>query len=196
MPAEEFALLKREDLTEAGRELYDREVERRGSPEWAALQERKEAEYAKWLEAREKARLTGILGSPLALVALWLILGGPVVYGIDLWQVLSLLDSEREAIASLVSFMVVADVVCILAIIPVAISFFGKRRRAPKLMIGLLLLQLGGAIAGSLIAGSTDRMTPTFMETVGERTMGVLAVCIFWIPYFLFSKRVRRTFVL
>ncbi|MBZ5600551.1 MAG: hypothetical protein LAN83_19790 [Acidobacteriia bacterium] len=50
MPPEEFALLKRGDLTESGRELYDREIERRSSPEWSALQARKEAEYVKRLE--------------------------------------------------------------------------------------------------------------------------------------------------
>ncbi len=193
MAPEEFALIKREDLTEAGRELYDREVARRSRPEWAALQARKEAEYAKRLEAEEKA-LTGIAGW-LTLPALGLILS-PLMYGFGLWQALSLPESEREAVASLVRFKEFADVVCIVATVVVAIFFFGKRRAARPLVIGLLLLQLGLSIVEYVVAKSSGRIAPSYMETLmGEAARGVL-VCMIWIPYFIFSKRVRRTFVL
>lgn len=198
MAPEEFALLKREDLTEAGRELYDREVERRSGPEWAALQARKqaeeEAEYAKSLEAAEKA-LTGIAGW-LIFPALGLILR-PFFYGVDLWvwQV-SLPESKREAVASLVSFKGVADVVCIVAGLLVAIFFFGKRRPAPKLMIGLLLLQLAVSIVEYLVADSTGWIAPSYMEGLAAGAGLAALVCMIWIPYFMSSKRVRRTFVL
>ncbi len=196
MTPEEFALIKREELTEAGRELYDREVERRSRPEWAALQARKEAEreagYAKRLEAEEKA-LTGIAGW-LTLPALGLILS-PLLYGFDLWQALSLPGSEREAVASLVSFKELADVVFIVATVVVALFFFGKRRPAPKLVIGLLLLQLALFITEYLVADSTGRIAPSYMGTLMANVGRGVLVCMIWIPYFMFSKRVKLTFV-
>jgi len=74
-----------------------------------------------------------------------------------------------------------------------AIRFFGKRRNAPATMIalmvagvlvnGLLLLINIGADAG-----------PFAVESGTAMVRGAIGAAI-WIPYFLVSKRVKRTFV-
>ncbi|MDP2182648.1 MAG: DUF2510 domain-containing protein [Actinomycetota bacterium] len=55
MSTEEFALLEREDLTAEGRSAYDREVERRSSPEWAAQQAWEDDEIAVLQRAAEES---------------------------------------------------------------------------------------------------------------------------------------------
>ena len=56
MTAEEFASLKREELTEVGQVAYDREIERRGSEAFKEEEERKNEDFTARVTAEAKKR--------------------------------------------------------------------------------------------------------------------------------------------
>lgn len=68
------------------------------------------------------------------------------------------------------------------------IRFFHRKRNVPMLMIGLLVLDLAGVVG--LYALGRGR-TLGFSTVTG--TIGAVAI---WVPYFLVSVRVKRTFIL
>jgi len=167
MAGEEFALLRREDLTNDGRAAYDREAKRRTGTEWVAQEASREAEYAKRLQA-EKEALTGISGW-LILPAISLVANlGIGIIGIAVnW-------SQLSATAPRVSL---SDTAYLTFTLLVAVAFFRKRPFVPKLMVVWILAAVGLTIA----------------ENAGLLFQGIVATAI-WVPYFLVSRRVRNTF--
>lgn len=73
------------------------------------------------------------------------------------------------------------------------ISFFGKKKNAPSLIITLILMQLAASILilGVEFGFGADKLAMKTEEHLILR--GINAVI--WIPYFMVSKRVKATFV-
>ena len=75
----------------------------------------------------------------------------------------------------------------------VAVQFFRKKREAPRLIITLLVAQLGVGVL--LIAVESAAGADIFVaESAKSLVRGAIAAAI-WIPYFKVSKQVAVTFV-
>jgi APA family basic amino acid/polyamine antiporter len=85
---------------------------------------------------------------------------------------------------------------CLFAVLA-AVAFFQQRRSAPRLIIALLLANVGHwAIAGTLWDRVVSHLAghPEVLDFLLWQFVGSLAACFFWIPYFVTSRRVKRTF--
>lgn len=93
---------------------------------------------------------------------------------------------------ALVAVVGAVDVILIVFCCIVAWRFFGKRRNAPALVIAYNIT----AFALTLLCGiflALNYEIPGF--SLWARVRAPLRVCLIWIPYFLVSKRVKRTFI-
>ncbi len=75
-----------------------------------------------------------------------------------------------------------------------AVQFFTRRKNAPKLYRALLVGQLLFVVAAYWAAAILFD-APLFDVDAGFAIGMLLAACAIWIPYFLYSARVRNTFV-
>ncbi len=75
-----------------------------------------------------------------------------------------------------------------------AVQFFTRRRSAPRLYRALLVGQLLFVLAAYWVAAILFD-APIFDVDSGFAIAMLLAACAIWIPYFLYSVRVRNTFV-
>lgn len=71
--------------------------------------------------------------------------------------------------------------------------FFRKKRQLPRYYIGLVVIGVL-FVAIDLLLGHQYLDVPYVYDTVKPLIRNVLSACI-WIPYFLVSERVKRTFV-
>lgn len=73
-----------------------------------------------------------------------------------------------------------------------ALRFFGKRKTAPRWMIGLILAQLTASVLGTFVnaAMGLPRNTERDITALLHQTVSAAI----WIPYFLVSTRVALTF--
>lgn len=77
-----------------------------------------------------------------------------------------------------------------------AVLFFGRRKNLPKMLVIYLVSIFALGVISAVITASIPNITP---ELVGEAIafpVSVLIGGLIWIPYFLRSKRVKRTFVI
>ena len=75
-----------------------------------------------------------------------------------------------------------------------AVRFFTRRKSAPTLYRALLVGQLMFVVAAYWAAAILFD-APMFDIDAGFAIAMLLAACAIWIPYFLYSARVRNTFV-
>ena len=79
------------------------------------------------------------------------------------------------------------EFVLFLALVWIGIRFAQRKRNAPKLMVAVYLFDLL-CVAGLYAFGRSTMLTPS-------ETVGAFLTAAIWVPYFLFSSRVRRTFL-
>ncbi len=77
-------------------------------------------------------------------------------------------------------------------------KYFRRLRSARHLMIGVLIANVGfWAVCGTLWDLLVSKLTRSedIEEFLVQSFGGALVACVIWIPYFLVSTRVKRTFV-
>jgi hypothetical protein len=117
----------------------------------------------------------GIIGSVISLV--WSI--GLATDLLSRYQ--GVLDFDLLSDIGLTAFLVYA-----------VVQFFGKKRNTPKVMIAWMIARL--VVYGLLIPINADA-EPFEVSKIGWGIIGSI-IWLLWIPYFLVSKRVKRTFVI
>lgn len=140
------------------------------------------------------------IGGWLWLPALGLVLGAIRVLLESVKSVRSLLEREHLAAAASLPglphstrsltllFVAGYQVALFVGLVWVGVRFARRKRNAPKLLIAVYLLNL--ASLGALYALGRSRFaTPT-------DAMSAVTGVVIWVPYFLLSDRVKRTFLL
>lgn len=132
------------------------------------------------------------IGGWLVLPAIGLILGGILsVVGVVLS--LGLASDLPSRYQGVFAANLLFDIGLTVFLIYAAIRFFGKRRNAPATMIALMIA--GILVNGLLLAINIGADAEPFaIESAKALVKGIIGAAI-WIPYFLVSKRVKRTFV-
>jgi hypothetical protein len=92
-------------------------------------------------------------------------------------------------------FEVVSTALLLLFTLVVAGFYFPKRRTAPRLIIAYFVANLPVAVIQLLLVMQIPllRERPLY-QALGGLGLGILS-CLIWIPYFLWSRRVKGTFV-
>jgi hypothetical protein len=104
------------------------------------------------------------------------------------------LDDRFPGLATFALTSLVITHAWLIGLVYVAVAFFRKTRHAPMLMIGLLaanvaLVTLNWSGTVSVLDGGQRLVEQQLSES-----LRVMLVAAIWIPYFLKSKRVKRTF--
>jgi len=77
-----------------------------------------------------------------------------------------------------------------------AVLFFGRRKIFPKMFIFYIVSVFALCVIDVFIAVSVPNITPQMVEEVITSAVRNFTLGLIWIPYFLKSKRVKRTFVI
>jgi hypothetical protein len=132
----------------------------------------------------------------------WLILPAIGVVALPI-RLLAGLKNYADAFAavpadSLIHTLLIVDLGLTVALtaygIYTAVQFFGKKRAAPRLFIGLLLAQLAFVLLDSLTA-LLFLGVPMFDPDTVRTLLVLLIACAIWTTYFRRSVRVRNTFI-
>lgn len=198
MTPEQFALLKRDELTPLGQQAYDHEVARRNTPEWLAEDARKDQAYVARLEAEAQA-LSKIRG--------WLLLPtiSMVVNSIFALVYLASIVTDRLLISRTYTAFGLefpSDFVDVSAIVFISFeaftilltaAFFAKMWFVPRLMVVWLLANVGISVGA---AWAASRGGSGYAYDALERAAAMAIVsAVVWVPYFIRSQRVRHAFV-
>lgn len=79
--------------------------------------------------------------------------------------------------------------------IALAVLFFGKRRSFPKMFVVYIVSIFVMGLIAAAIAASIPGITPALIGQSIAFPVYVFLLGSIWVPYFLMSKRVKRTFV-
>jgi hypothetical protein len=200
MSDEQFARLVREDLTSDGQVVYDEELNSRSGDDWAQARADAEAERER-LRPNEALSEKPAIAGWLLLPATGLIISPMIAVKtlIDEWSFVTdpgfaSLDDRFPGLATFALTSLVITHAWLIGLAYVAVAFFRKTRHAPMLMIGLLaangvLVTLEWSRAVSVL-GSDQRLVEQLSPEIARAMFGAAV----WIPYFLKSERVKRTF--
>lgn len=148
--------------------------------------------------AREEVKPERI-GGWLILPAIGLVLTPPQ----SLWRLyhdfaVQMTDGTFDKVAALYpnyagvfAFEALTNLGLLVFLVYVAINFFGRRRRAPKLMVIWYLCVL---VIECIDAALVSSLGPDFNTEGVPPFVGSTIRAAIWIPYFLTSERVRNTF--
>lgn len=138
----------------------------------------------------------GLIIAPLRII---IFIGGDLLpfFSSEMWAFLTTPGTEvyNPLWAKLLVFELIAKIGLIVFTLIVIVYFFRKRRILPTMMVFLLILYL--------ILVSVDYFHSNFIllmkdqnsaDTLRELIQSII-VCSIWVPYFLFSRRVKGTFV-
>lgn len=142
-------------------------------------------------EHKEFSKIGGLLWFPaFGLVA------GLIMYVISITNtanVIGLIRQNAPQLTSLIIYELVAQIVLALLTLYTVILFFKRSKKTRLFYIGLLLLILAYRISDTLLAANYFGLH-SHESSLSQITPAMIGALI-WIPYFLKSVRVKRTFV-
>ena len=98
--------------------------------------------------------------------------------------------------SEIITFGLIKSAVLLIILIILAIQFFGKKKNAPALYIGFIVLNLLLLVIESAIIDSFIKSKSYYSFSISSNGMfGLIVVSIIWIFYFVLSKRVKNTFI-
>jgi hypothetical protein len=133
------------------------------------------------------------IGGWLFLPAAGLILGG-ILSMVGLIMLLGAASGIPSRYQGIFAVNLLFDAGLTAFLIYAAVRFFGKKRNAPAIMIALMIagIALNGVLVAVNIGAGAEPLAINCAKAMGRGIIGA----IIWIPYFLVSKRVKRTFVM
>jgi|GEM_PF-1231489 len=154
--------------------------------------------------AAAEVQTPGIEGEPvdssLAGIGGWLILPaiglvlGPVIGLIGLGVSVSLFSDVADAgYGGVYALEILVDLALLGAAVYAAIRFFGKKRNAPSILIGLMIAGIAVTLLLLVIQMGAD--AEAFAMQSVKTLLGSILGAAIWIPYFRTSRRVKATFV-
>lgn len=150
-----------------------------------------EQEQAVQTEAVDKS-LEGI-GGWLILPAIGMVLG-PIVGVVGLVIALGLYSRvARAGYGGVFMLELLVGAVLVALAIYAAVLFFRKQRKAPRIIIILLVAGLGADLF--LLAVELAASAQVFAAETAKQLVRDMIGAAIWIPYFRVSKRVKATFV-
>jgi ABC-2 type transport system permease protein len=136
------------------------------------------------------------IGGWLILPAIGLILGPPLQIAGIVFTFLFFGSSDigrsHPGMGVLLISVIVADSILFFYYLHAASLFFRKRISAPRTMIGLNLFGFFAAVFLTVLGLVAGLNIKDALQ--GNNPIAPLIMCAIWIPYFLFSKRVKATF--
>ncbi|OTA14319.1 hypothetical protein Xvie_03838 [Xenorhabdus vietnamensis] len=98
-----------------------------------------------------------------------------------------------STLQNIVIFTMVANIILLLLVFHTAILFFNKLKQAPSFCILLCLSNV--IIQGIMVFLVTNRLGYSISYDTLLPALQAIATAAIWIPYFMVSVRVKRTFV-
>jgi hypothetical protein len=132
-------------------------------------------------------------GGWLYFPAIGLILGG-ILSLVGIAASLGIISDLPSRYQGIFALNLLVEVGLTAFLIYAAVRFFGKRRNAPAIMITLMLASI---VAHGILLGinSTADAEAFMIGSAKSLVKGIISSAI-WIPYFLVSKRVKKTFTI
>lgn len=142
-------------------------------------------------EQKEFSKIGGILWFPaFGLVA------GFIMYVISITNTASVIDIIRQnapQLTLLIIYELVSQIVLALLTLYTGFLFFSRRKKTPVVYISLLLLILAYRISDTFLASGYFGLHPQGSSL--SQIFPAITGALIWVPYFLKSVRVKRTFV-
>lgn len=150
-----------------------------------------DSDSCKDCERKELSKIGGILWIPaFGLVA------GLIMYVISITNTASVINIIRQnapQLTTLIVFELVAQILLALLTLYTVFLFFGRRKKLPLMYITLLLFILAYRVGDTLLASEFYGIHSQ-QSALSQITPAIIGAII-WIPYFIRSIRVKRTFI-
>ncbi|NSW92909.1 MAG: DUF2569 domain-containing protein [Firmicutes bacterium] len=114
------------------------------------------------------------------------------LYSPDKWNKLI---NNHPLWSILISFETITSIILLVVSVVLLIAFLKKKVYFPSLMIIYRVLNLVIVITISLIAVQIPYIANGNIQEYISAIIGQSLACAIWIPYFIKSKRVKRTFI-
>ena len=113
------------------------------------------------------------------------------------WEILTTPGSDQyhPLWAGLIIFEFLGNLGFIIAGIALVSLFFSKSRLFPKTYIAFLLINLCFILIDAWLGSFVITDEPMFDPDTTKELVRSLVAVVIWVPYMMFSKRVRNTFV-
>lgn len=121
----------------------------------------------------------------------------PELFSTDRWEFLTTQGGGgySPVWAPLIIGEIVVNAALVLAGIVTAYKFFGKRKEFPRWYLSIAAASLCFVITEMVAMKLVQPEESFFVAETIIQMVSVLAVIFIWVPYMLFSKRVKATFV-